>query len=134
MERARPVLATSIQAFLEYARVGAPASPWGVHARISAGLGTWRHGAIQLGLSVGPLRLLRQDAIIDSNVDSACFGRAAFGGRVAQGVDLSIRLLLDRSLVGMGPPCPGCGSHLRFGLLYDIQGQDFLQFPCVPQK
>ena len=131
VERRGKAVPVSLALFLEYLRLGAPASPWGLHARLGVGFGSWNGGALTIGLAIGPLRLLAQpDTMIDPVPAVGCATRAAYGERIAHGVDLSFRFLVDRQLLGLGGRAGV--SHFRLGLLYDLQVERFEQMACTP--
>jgi hypothetical protein len=127
VERGRHHVPVSLETFVEYLRTGAPAAPWGFHVRVSLGVGSWRGGVVPIGVSIGPLYFMSQQAGITSTAGGPCFGRVAFGHRWVDGIDLSFRLLLDRSLVHAA----AWREAVRFGLAYDLRREWFIQAPCV---
>jgi hypothetical protein len=127
-----PRVPVSIQAFAEYLRLGAPAARWGGHVRLAIGLGTWNGGSVPISLIAGPLRFYSQDAIISDSPGDPCLGSVAFGYRQAQGLDLSMRLLLDRAV--FKARAGNVPSRLQLGLFYTFQRERFVEFPCLPEK
>jgi hypothetical protein len=131
VEHAHPLVPMSLQAYVEYLRMGAPSSPWGLHARLSTGFGSWNGGSVPISFTVGPQRLFTQTAAISTTAGGQCLGRVAIGDRRAQGFDISIRTLLNRSLFGIRKDCPECHSSFQLGLFYDVQVERFIQAPCA---